>query len=155
MSYAFIETCIYIWAHRQIFYIFQRHKFCVSRFVDLGLIMVVTWRGQEGTRIRLGNGQGMLKCCVFFIRKMYSDNSCIIFYKVFNVYFWDQALLCPPTSEQGRGRERGRLRIWTRLHAVSIQPDAGRELMKCNIMTRAKVGRLTNWAAQVPNMVLL
>ena len=37
--------------------------------------------------------------------------------------------------EWGRGRERGRQRIPTRLHAVSTEPDAGLEPMSCEIMT--------------------
>ena len=37
--------------------------------------------------------------------------------------------------EGGRGRERGRERIPSRLHAVSAEPDAGLELTNCEIMT--------------------
>ena len=32
----------------------------------------------------------------------------------------------------------------SRLRAVSTEPDAGLELTECEIMIRAKVGRLTN-----------
>ena len=51
-----------------------------------------------------------------------------------------------------RGRERGRHRIWSRLQDLSChtEPDAGLELMNCEIMTWAEVGRLTNWATQAP-----
>ena len=38
-------------------------------------------------------------------------------------------------GEQGRGRERGRERITSRLCAVSMEPDAGLKLKKCEIMT--------------------
>ena len=37
--------------------------------------------------------------------------------------------------EQGRGRERGRARIPSRLHAVSAEPNVGLELTNCKIMT--------------------
>ena len=54
--------------------------------------------------------------------------------------------------EQGRGRERRRHRMWSRLQALSCQhmPDAGLELTDCEIMTWAKVSCLTNWATQAP-----
>ena len=38
-------------------------------------------------------------------------------------------------SKQGKGRERGRERIPSRLHAVSTEPDAGLKLMNCEIIT--------------------
>ena len=38
----------------------------------------------------------------------------------------------------------------SRLCAVSTQPDAGLELTDHEIMTRAKVGQLTNRATQAP-----
>ena len=38
-------------------------------------------------------------------------------------------------QEQGRGRDRGRERIPSRLHAVSAEPDAGLELTNHEIMT--------------------
>ena len=38
-------------------------------------------------------------------------------------------------SEQGRGRERGRERIPSGLHAVSTEPDMGLDLTKCEITT--------------------
>ena len=37
--------------------------------------------------------------------------------------------------EQGRGRERGRHRIRSKLQAVSTEPDVGLELGNCEIMT--------------------
>ena len=38
----------------------------------------------------------------------------------------------------------------SRLWAVSTEPDAGLELMNCEIMTWAEVGSLTDWATQAP-----
>ena len=37
--------------------------------------------------------------------------------------------------ERGRGREMGRERIPSRLHAVSTETDKGLEPMNCEIMT--------------------
>ena len=54
-------------------------------------------------------------------------------------------------------RERERERAWagesepgSRLWAVSTEPNAGLELTDCEIMTRAEVGRSTDWATQAP-----
>ena len=38
-------------------------------------------------------------------------------------------------NKRGRGREKGKERIPSRLHAVSIEPKAGLELTNCEIMT--------------------
>ena len=38
-----------------------------------------------------------------------------------------------------------------RLWADHTEPDAGLELMSCEIMTWAKVGGLTDWATQAPS----
>ena len=38
-------------------------------------------------------------------------------------------------EEQGRERERKRLRIPSRLYPVSTEPDAGLDPMSCEIMT--------------------
>ena len=42
-------------------------------------------------------------------------------------------------SELGRGRERGRERIPSRLRAASAEPDAGLHLMNQEIMTQADI----------------
>ena len=41
----------------------------------------------------------------------------------------------------------------SRLWAVSTEPDAGLELTDREIMTLAKVGRLTDWATQAPQQL--
>ena len=38
-------------------------------------------------------------------------------------------------NKRGRGREKGKERIPSRLHAVGIEPKAGLELTNCEIMT--------------------
>ena len=48
-------------------------------------------------------------------------------------------------TEEDTGSETG-----SRLWAVSTEPDAGLELTNRKIMTWAEVGRLTDWATQVP-----
>ena len=58
----------------------------------------------------------------------------------------------------GRGRERGRHRIWvtgSRIRAVSTEPDVGLELTNCEITTWAEVGRLTVWATQAAHTLFL
>ena len=62
------------------------------------------------------------------------------------IHFWETE------CEQGRGREREtESETGSRLWAVSTEPDAGLAPMNQKIMTWAKVGRLTNWATQVPH----
>ena len=49
--------------------------------------------------------------------------------------------------EQGRGRERHthtESKAGSRLSDVSTEPDAGLELINCEIVTRAEVGRSTD-----------
>ena len=66
------------------------------------------------------------------------------------LHFWETE------CEQRRGRERGRHRIRSRLQAPSCQHRARRGARPTNgeIMTWADVGRLTDWATQVPPMFL-
>ena len=54
----------------------------------------------------------------------------------------------------GRGREREKERIPSRLCTISAEPDVGLEHMNCEIMTQAEVGRLTDGATQVPTQFL-
>ena len=46
--------------------------------------------------------------------------------------------------EPGRGRERGKDRIPSRLHTISAEPHTGLEPTNREIMTRVKVGRSTD-----------
>ena len=55
------------------------------------------------------------------------------------IYFWER--------EQGRGREKGRERIQSRLHAVGAEPDAGLELTNHKIMSQSW---MRNQATQAP-----
>ena len=63
-------------------------------------------------------------------------------------------------TEREQERDRERIRLHTesesgsRLWAVGTEPDAGLELMNHEIMTRAGIGHLTDWATQVPLWVL-
>ena len=52
----------------------------------------------------------------------------------------------------GKGQREGDTESETgsRLWAVSTEPDAGPEPTDREIMTWAKVGRLTDWATQAP-----
>ena len=68
----------------------------------------------------------------------YSFNTCLfipylasaLFYFFKNVYFWRER-----EHKPWRGRERGRERIPSRLHAVSTEPSMGLKLTNCEIMT--------------------
>ena len=62
---------------------------------------------------------------------------------------WDKS-----TSRRGAEREGDtESEADSRLRAVSAEPDAGLELTNREIMTWVEVGRLTDWATQVPQAV--
>ena len=50
--------------------------------------------------------------------------------------------------EQGKSRERGTQRIWSRLCTISAKPNGELEPTDCEIMTWAEVGCSTNWTTQ-------
>ena len=56
----------------------------------------------------------------------------------------------------GKGRERGKARIPSKLHAVSMETDGRLDLTNCEIITWAKINsHLTDWATQAPPLALL
>ena len=65
------------------------------------------------------------------------------------IYYWETETqsMSRGGAESGGDKES---EVGSRLWAVSTEPDAGLELTNCEIMTWAEVGRLTNWATQVP-----
>ena len=67
-----------------------------------------------------------------------------IFFFLMFIYFWERENV----RAWGEGAESGRHRIWSRLYAVSTEPNVGLELVNWEIMTWAEVRRLTNWATQ-------
>ena len=67
------------------------------------------------------------------------------------IYFWDRDRQSMKRGEGQREREGDtESEAGSRLWAVSTEPDAGLELTDLDIMTWAEVGRLTDWAIQVP-----
>ena len=56
----------------------------------------------------------------------------------------------------GKGAEREgdkEAEAGSRLWIVSTEPDVGRELTNCEIMTWAEVGRSVDWATQAPRVL--
>ena len=69
------------------------------------------------------------------------------------IYFWDrerQSMNRGGAEREGDRESEAGSRLW----AVSTEPDAGLKLMDREIMTWAKVGRLTDWATQASLKVL-
>ena len=69
------------------------------------------------------------------------------------IYFWDrerQSMNRGGAEREGDTESETGSRLW----AVSTEPDAGLKLTDCEIMTWAEVGRLTDWATQVPPKIL-
>ena len=64
----------------------------------------------------------------------------------FKVYLF---ILRETMSDQGRGRERGRQIVWSRLCVDGRGPDTGLELTNLEIMTWTEVRCLPNWATQM------
>ena len=74
------------------------------------------------------------------------------FFSMF-IYFWERQR----QNASGLGAEREgdtESEAGSRLRAVSTEPDTGLDLMESKIMTRAEVGRSTDWATQVPGRFL-
>ena len=68
------------------------------------------------------------------------------------IYFWDRER---QSMNRGGAEREGDTECETgsRLWAVSTEPDTRLKLVKCKILTWAEVGRLTNWATQVPRHI--
>ena len=69
------------------------------------------------------------------------------------IYFWERQR----QKMSGFGSEREgdtESEVGSRLQTVSIEPHVGLEPTNCEIMTWAKVGRLTDWATQTPLQIL-
>ena len=74
---------------------------------------------------------------------------------IFKIFFWCLFMFerqRETEHEWGRGIERGRHRIWSRLQAPSRQHRARRGARTHELWDRdlSDVGRLTNWATQAP-----
>ena len=68
------------------------------------------------------------------------------------IYFWDrerQSMSREGAEREGDAESKASSGLW----AVGTEPDVGLELTNREIMTWAEVGRLTNWATQVPLVV--
>ena len=78
-------------------------------------------------------------CCTFLSLLMFT-------------YFWDRERGRERESVRasGGGAEREGDRGSKAGSALISQPDVGLKLTNCEIVTRARVGRSTNWATQVP-----
>ena len=73
---------------------------------------------------------------------------------LFLMFVFERASEC----ERGRGRERGRKNIWSRLHAVSAKPDTGLKPTNHKIMTWAEwaeVGHPTDSHPGAPGIWIL
>ena len=92
---------------------------------------------------------GILWFSAFWI---YIINVVFIFFLIFLmfIYFWDrerQSMNGGRAEREGDTESEAGSRLW----AISPEPDAGLELMDCEIVTWAEVGRLTDWATQAPH----
>ena len=78
------------------------------------------------------------------------------FFFFFNVYLFLRDR--ERESKQGRGGEEREgdteSEACSRLQAVSTEPDTGLELPNCEVMTWAEVGCVTDWATQVPRLLV-
>ena len=75
------------------------------------------------------------------------------------IYFWERETETETETETEHepGRSRGKdteSEAGSRLGVVSTEPDAGLELMGCEIMSWAEVVHLTDWTTHAPLMDL-
>ena len=101
-------------------------------------------RGRGPGKKVLGEGQGgTFKNTSATTEDSFKKNFFLMF-----IYFSETKM----EHEWGRGREREKHRMQSRLQALSCQhrADVGLELRSHEIMTWAEVGYLTNWATQAP-----
>ena len=84
------------------------------------------------------SGDGYVTCS-------YAENHWIVLF--LNSYF----LFLSKRVQAGKG-QRERQRIWSRLHTDSREPHVGLKPTNCKIVAWAEVGRLTDWATQVPQL---
>ena len=71
------------------------------------------------------------------------------------IYFWERERE-HERGQWGAGAERKgdtESEAGSRLWAVGTEPNAGLELVNCEIMTWAEVGCLTDWATQAPQIL--
>ena len=108
----------------------------INRVMEKGFIWKTRFeqpleKGERGKRVpgqrglqnwKPHNGRTFHSCDFTFIFGLFS------FFFLLFIYF-----------ERGRGRERRRERIPSRLHAVNTQPNTGLSLINCEIMTWAKI----------------
>ena len=88
------------------------------------------------------------------LKRLFLFHWIFFFFFLMFIYFWDRER----QSMNGGGAEREgdtESEIGSRLWAVSTGPGTGLELMDCEIMTWAEVGRLTDWATQAPQSILV
>ena len=69
------------------------------------------------------------------------------------IYFWERER---DRARAGKGQREAdtESEAGSRLWAISTEPDMGLELTNCEIMIRAKVRYLTDWATQAPHRFL-
>ena len=63
------------------------------------------------------------------------------------IYFWETERQC---ANRGGAEKETESEAGSRLWAVSTEPNTGLELTNRKTMTWADIGRITNWATQVP-----
>ena len=73
------------------------------------------------------------------------------YFIIFNVYFWEKKRECEWGRSWERETQNPKQAPVSKLSSVGTEPDAGPEPTNRKIMTLAKVGRLSDWATQVPH----
>ena len=71
------------------------------------------------------------------------------------IYFWERERERAEEGQIERETQNPKQAPGSRLQAASTEPEEGLELTNYKTMTWAEVGRLTNWAIQVPQNIVV
>ena len=109
------------------------------------------WESQPELKVERWSCCALLLCHISLENDVFSFFSLLIFFNVYLFLRQRQSVNRGGAEREGDTESETGSRLW----AVSTEPDAGLEPTNCEIVTRAEVGSLTDWATQAPQCLLI